>query len=78
MEEHKNITVQVDKTAGKIYVDNVLSNTTLCLYHIRGKVVEVKQSKEKIVSFDLPAAGEYVLVITHALSSPIVKQLLIQ
>ena len=42
MEEHKSVTVQVDKTAGKIYVGGVLPNATLCLYHIRGKVIDVK------------------------------------
>jgi len=31
-----SVTVQVDKAAGKIYVDGVLPNATLCLYHIRG------------------------------------------
>ena len=46
MEEHKSVTVQVDKAAGKIYVDGVLPNATLCLYHIRGKVIEVKQAIE--------------------------------
>lgn len=78
MEEHKSITVRVDKAAGKIFADGVLPNATLCLYHIRGKAVEVKQAKETTVSFDLPCVGEYVLVITHALSSPVVKQLLIE
>ena len=78
MEEHKSVTVQVDKAAGKIYVDGVLPNATLCLYHIRGKVVEVKQAREESASFDLPCSGEYVLVITHALSVPVVKQLVIE
>ncbi len=78
MEEHKSVTVQVDKAAGKIYVNGVLSNATLCLYHIRGKVVEVKQAEDEEVSFDLPCAGEYVLVVTHALSVPVVKQLVIE
>ncbi len=71
MEEHKSVTVQVDKAAGKIYVDGVLPNATLCLYHIRGKVIEVKQAREESASFDLPCSGEYVLVITHALSVPV-------
>ena len=70
--------VQVDKAAGKIYVDGVLPNATLCLYHIRGKVIEVKQAREESASFDLPCSGEYVLVITHALSVPVVKQLVIE
>lgn len=78
MEEHKSVTVQVDKAAGKIYVDGVLPNATLCLYHIRGKVIEVKQAREESASFDLPCSGEYVLVITHALSVPVVKQLVIE
>ncbi len=78
MEEHKSVTVKVDKAAGKIYVDGVLPNATLCLYHIRGKVVEVKQAQEESSSFDLPCAGEYVLVVTHALSVPVVKQLVIE
>ena len=77
MEEHKSVTVQVDKT-GKIYVGGVLPNATLCLYHIRGKVIEVKQAREESASFDLPCSGEYVLVITHALSVPVVKQLVIE
>ena len=64
--------------AGKIYVDGVLPNATLCLYHIRGKVIEVKQAREESASFDLPCSGEYVLVITHALSVPVVKQLVIE
>ena len=68
MEEHKSVTVQVDKAAGKIYVDGVLPNATLCLYHIRGKVIEVKQAREESAS----------LVITHALSVPVVKQLVIE
>ena len=69
MEEHKSVTVQVDKAAGKIYVDGVLPNATLCLYHIRGKVIEVKQAREESASFDLPCSGEYVLVITHTLQN---------
>ena len=56
MEEHKSVTVQVDKAAGKIYVDGVLPNATLCLYHIRGKVIEVKQAREESASFDLPCS----------------------
>lgn len=78
MEEHKSVTVQVDKAAGKICVGGVLPNATLCLYHIRGKVIDVKQTKEDNVSFDLPCAGDYVLVITHPLSVPVVKQLAIE
>ena len=78
MEEHKSVTVQVDKTAGKIYVGGVLPNATLCLYHIRGKVIDVKQAKEEQISFDLPCAGDYVLVVTHPLSTPVVKQLAIK
>lgn len=78
MEEHKSVTVKVDKTAGKIYIDGVLPNATLCLYQICGKAVEVIQAKSKNVTLDLPPAGEYVLVITHALVSPHVKQLLIE
>ena len=66
MEEHKSVTVQVDKAAGKIYVDGVLPNA------------EVKQAREESASFDLPCSGEYVLVITHALSVPVVKQLVIE
>ena len=78
MEEHESVTVQVDKTAGKIYVGGVLPNATLCLYHIRGKVIDVKQAKGENISFDLPCAGDYVLVVTHPLSTPVVKQLAIK
>lgn len=78
MEEHKSVTILVDKTAGKIHVKGVLPNSTLCLYHIQGTVVEVKQAKNENAFFDLPCAGEYVLVVTHALSTPVVRQLVIQ
>ena len=61
MEEHKSVTVQVDKAAGKIYVDGVLPNATLCLYHIRGKVIEVKQAREESASFDLPCSGAFFI-----------------
>ena len=41
-------------------------------------MIEVKQAREESASFDLPCSGEYVLVITHALSVPVVKQLVIE
>lgn len=78
MEEQKSVTVQVDKAAGKIYVEGVLPNATLCLYHIQGTVVEVKQATGENAFFDIPCAGEYVLVVTHALSTPVVRQLVIE
>lgn len=78
MEEHKSVTVQVDKAAGKIYVDGVLPNATLCLYHIRGKVIEVKQAREENASFDLPCLESMCWLDTHALSVPVVKQLVIE
>ena len=78
MEEHKSVTVQVDKAAGKIYVDGVLPTLRFVYIISWGKVIEVKQAREESASFDLPCSGEYVLVITHALSVPVVKQLVIE
>ena len=67
MEEHKSVTVQVDKAAGKIYVDGVLPNATLCLYHIRGKVIEVKQARGgKYGFFILVAAFALAEVFYHS------------
>lgn len=78
MKENKNITVQLDKVAKKIYVSGMLPDTTLCLYNIQGKVLDIRQVKQDNYSFDFPPCGEYVLVATHALSVPVVKQFVIE
>jgi len=70
--------VRVDKTAGKICVNGVYNEATLCLYDIRGEIVEIKQATMADVSFDLPCCGNYVLVVTHSLHIPIVKKLVIE
>jgi len=72
------MTVRVDKTAGKICVNGVYSEATLCLYDIRGQIVEIKQATVADAFFDLPCCGSYVLVVTHSLHIPIVKKLVIE
>lgn len=78
MKVHKDIKIRVDAADKKIFVDGVFLEAMVCLYSIEGEAIESIVVEKLPVSFEMPVAGKYMFVITHALYTPTVKMFTIE